>query len=446
MRAAQENVIAAERAALVGQALFDAQQAFKRRYPKSYAAYQSAKTALPGGSTRTVLVMNPFPLIITRGVGSRLYDLDGYEYINVLSEYTAGLFGAGHPHIKEAVKNALEDGMNFGAHGANEARFASLLRQFLPNCERFRFTSSGSEANTLAVAAGLAHTKRKRVLVFDGGYHAGALSFSTQKASLNLPHDYIVASYNDVERTREQIRDAGDTLGVVIVEPMLGSGGAIAGTSEFFSMLRKETTASGAVLLFDEVQTSRLGVGGHQAYLGVVPDLTTVGKYLAGGMPFGAVGGRFEIMDRFNWERSDAWAHPGTFNNHTLTMASGVAALELLLNSDILDDLNRRGEALRERLNVLGRKAGIGLFATGLGSILTIHWSSDPVRTVMDVRNVDMRLRELFHLYLLENGIWAARRGLVALNIDVSDADLEKVEGAVDGFMQRYASVLPRRN
>lgn len=424
--------------------LASARNAYTERYPLSRAAYEDARTALPGGSTRTVLTSSPFPIVMERAEKGRLYDVDGNAYVNVLSEFTAGLFGLGFPTIKSAISSALDRRMNYGAHSKDEARFSQLLRRFLPNCEKFRFTSSGSEANTLAIAAALAHTKRKKVLVFDGGYHAGGLSFNAPSAPLNLPHQFVVATYNDVEETRRIIREVGEDLGAVMLELMLGSGGGVPGDPEFISMLRDETKAVGATLIFDEVQTSRFGIGGLQKKLGVTPDLTTVGKFLGGGLPFGAVGGCDEIMMRFDWAQPGAWSHPGTFNNHVLTMAAGCAALETLLEPGFLEALNERGDQFRERLNVLGDTAGVGLQAKGVGSIFTIHWSETPLKTVEEIRRVDGRLRDLLYLHLIENGIWAARRGLMALNVDLGERELSTVENVVGEFISRYASILPR--
>lgn len=411
-------------------AVSEARERFARKNPRSRERYEAAAAALPGGNTRTVLYHPPFPLGITRGEGCRVWDADGHEYINLVGEYTAGLYGHSHPVIMAAVRAALDNGVNLSGHTMLEGPFATAISARIPSMELLRFTNSGTEANTLALATATLHTGRRKVLVFDGGYHGSVLSFHDGHGDpLNLPHEFVIATYNDVDAA--QLID-GDTA-AVLVEPVLGSGGCIPGSAEFLAALRDSATAHGALLIFDEVMTSRLSAGGRQGQLGITPDLTTIGKYIGGGMSFGAFGGRRAVMERFDPSRPGAVAHPGTFNNNVLTMSAGLAGLTEVYTPETAVALNARGDALRERLN--GLAAGVPVHVTGVGSMLAVHFVAEPPTTAAAADRSDPRLRELFFLDLLERGIHVARRGMVALSLAVGDTECDRLAAAVEAFL-----------
>ena len=423
-----------------GEALSAAVEARRGAYvaanPASLARFRRAAAVMPGGNTRTVLHYDPFPLGIAQAAGCTLTDLDGHAYADFLGEYTAGLFGHSHPTIRAAVIAALDRGINIGGPGEMEERLARLVCERFPSIERVRFTNSGTEANLLALAAARVHTGRERILVFDAGYHGGVLSFADGGGALNVPHRFIVAPYNDLEATRGLVREHGDDLAAIVVEPMLGSGGCIAGTGEFLQMLRDEADRSGALLVFDEVMTSRLGAAGRQGELGIRPDLTTLGKYIGGGMSFGAFGGRAEVMARFDPTCSDALAHAGTFNNNALTMAAGVAALGEIYTPAVAVAHTARGDRLRERLNGLAREAGVPVSWCGLGSLMNIHLTDQPrPRTGSPGGPAELGL-ELFFFDMLAAGIYLARRGFIALSLALGEAEEIRLEGAFAEFLR----------
>src|SRR6478752_2052734 len=238
-------------------ALVEAKEVYVKRNPKSFARFVEATAVMPGGNTRTVLHYAPFPLGIARAEGCRLWDLDGAEYIDFLGEYTAGIYGHSHPVIRAAVDRALDSGINFGGTNLTEAKFARAVCDRF-GLERVRFTNSGTEANLLAISVGRIFTRRSKVMVFDGGYHGAVFGFAGGGSPINAPFEYVVASYNDMETTRSLINQHAAALAVVIREPMIGSGGCIAAEPAFLSMLREETQRVGALLILDEVMTSRL--------------------------------------------------------------------------------------------------------------------------------------------------------------------------------------------
>jgi len=422
-------------------ALAEAKEAYVARNPKSLARFVEATAVMPGGNTRTVLHYAPFPLGIARAEGCRLWDLDGAEYIDFLGEYTAGIYGHSHPVIRAAVDRALDAGINFGGTNLIEAKFARAICDRF-GLERVRFTNSGTEANLLAISVGRIFTGRSKVMVFNGGYHGAVFGFAGGGSPINAPFDYVLAPYNDLAATRALIEQHAPDLALVILEPMIGSGGCIAAVPEFLTMLREQTAKVGALLILDEVMTSRLAPGGLQQVRSVKPDLTTFGKYIGGGMSFGAFGGRADIMDLFDPRRPDALPHAGTFNNNVLTMSAGLVGLTEVYTPNAARGLNARGDALRERLNALCRAQNAPMQFTGIGSMLAVHFTRDPVRSPADAAKGDQKLKELFFFDMLAQGIWLARRGMFTLCLPIGDAECDRLASAVEEFLASRRSLL----
>jgi len=425
----------------IDEALAEAKEAYVKRDPKSLARFVEATAVMPGGNTRTVLHYAPFPLGIARGEGCRLWDLDGAEYIDFLGEYTAGIYGHSHPKIRAAVDRALDAGINFGGTNLTEAKFARALCDRF-GLERVRFTNSGTEANLLAISVGRIFTRRSKVMVFNGGYHGAVFGFAGGGSPINAPFEYVLAPYNDLAATRALIEQHASDLALVILEPMIGSGGCIAAAPEFLTMLRDQTAKVGALLILDEVMTSRLAPGGLQQVRGVKPDLTTFGKYIGGGMSFGAFGGRADIMELFDPRRPDALPHAGTFNNNVLTMSAGLAGLTEVYTPDAARVLNARGDALRERLNGLCRAQNAPMQFTGIGSMLAVHFTRERVASPADAAKGDQKLKELFFFDMLAQGIWLARRGMFTLCLPVGDAECDRLASAVEEFIASRRSLL----
>ena len=422
-------------------ALTAARERYAAARPQSLAAHREAAAVMPGGNTRSTLFYSPFPLTVASGSGCRFTDLDGHEYVDLLGDYTAGLFGHSNPLVRAAIQDVLQGGWALGAQGTAEARLAEVLCARFPSLELVRFTNSGTEANLLAVATAVAVTGRDRVLVFDGAYHGGVLSFAGGGSPVNVPHRWLVGRYNDADHTAALIAEHGRELAAILVEPMMGSGGCLPADPEFLTLLRAKADETGAVLVFDEVMTSRMSAGGQQARLAITPDLTTLGKYLGGGLSFGAFGGRRTLMERFDPRRPDALPHAGTFNNNVFSMAAGHAGLTQVFTPAAADALFARGEALRDALNGLAEQRSARMQWTGLGSLMTVHFQREPIRAPADLR-VDPALRELFHLDMLDRGFHLARRGMIALSLEVGTDELDAFLDAVSEFLDSRASVL----
>ena len=335
-------------------ALEEAHATYTSRNPSSLEAHRSARQYQPGGNTRTVLHANPFPITFASGNGCALTSLDGHIYTDFLGEYTAGIYGHNNVTIRAAIDEALTRGWSLGGNNVYEKELAKLVcERFTPAMELVRFTNSGTEANMMAVATAMAWTGGKKILVFRGGYHGATLSFrNAPKGSVvkdvNLPHEWVVGTYNDIARTEEVLSTLPPkSLAAILVEPMLGNAGAIPGSLPFLQFLRSYASSHDALLIFDEVMTSRLSYHGLGHKLGIRPDLMTLGKWVGGGMSFGAFGGRRDIMEMYNPSKSGSLAHAGTFNNNVISMAAGCAGCKVL-DEETTDRLNDLGEYLKE--------------------------------------------------------------------------------------------------
>jgi glutamate-1-semialdehyde 2,1-aminomutase len=321
-------------------------------------------------------------------------------------------------------------------------RFAEAVRSRFENIELIRFTNSGTEANLMAIVTARAFTGRERVMVFSGAYHGGVLSFAHGGIPINAPFPYVVAPYNDTAAALGLIERHRDELAAVLIEPMLGSGGCVPARGDFLRFLREAATRSGALLIFDEVMTSRLAPGGLQAVHEIRPDLTTLGKYIGGGMSFGAFGGRADVMGLYDPSRPDALPHAGTFNNNVLTMVAGHAGLTRAFTPEAQAEMNARGERLRERLNALSRRAAGAVQFTGIGSMMCVHFVSGEIANETDIDRSNPGLKELFFFDLLAQGLYIARRGAIVLSLVTGDLECDRFVSGVETFLERRASLL----
>jgi glutamate-1-semialdehyde 2,1-aminomutase len=414
---------------------------FKAKRPKTEAQQARAAKVMPGGNTRTVLFTAPFPIRAERAEGAMITDIDGHSYLDLLGEYSAGIYGHSHPVIREAVIEALDGGVNLGAHNSKEVELAeAVTRRF--NLELVRFTNSGTEANMMALAAARCFTGRKKIMPMEGGYHGGTLYFSHGASPVNAPFETVMGRFNDIETTRSLIRQHADELAAVILEPMLGGGGCLPAEREFLAMLRDECSSRNIVLIFDEVMSSRLAPGGLAAQFGIEPDLKTLGKYVGGGMSFGAFGGKRAIMQQFDPSKPNALPHAGTFNNNTLTMTAGVAGLTKVYTPEACVTLNARGDTLRERLNDLFMRSQVRMKATGMGSMINVHPLGGDIVKPEDTEHADKRLKQLLFLDLLDQGIYIAERGFMALSLMIDDEACGRLVAAFEAFIEKRRTLL----
>ena len=363
---------------------------------------------LPGANTRSVLHVEPFAFRVVGADGAHLHDADGHRYLDLLGDYSAGLLGRSGV-VAGVIGDVLARGWSYGAMSEPETVFAEAVVERFSSMDQVRFTNSGTEANVMALMLARHVTGRDRIVVFDGAYHGGPLYFGHGGGPLRIPFEYAVLPYNDIGALEREFAARGGDIAAVLVEPMLGAGGCIPGRADFLVRARELTAAARSVLVMDEVMTSRLAIGGAQQLLDIVADLTTVGKYLAGGLSFGAFGGRRDLMASFDPDIGGL-THGGTFNNNAFTMAVGAAVATTLLGAAELDDLNQRGERLRAALTERFASSPLRFSATGWGSLMNVHPVTGPVERPADLAGADVRWRELFFHDLLAAGFYLAPR------------------------------------
>jgi len=424
------------------QAIEDARTRFAAANPLSDAAEEDALRYLPGGNTRSVLHYEPFPLTMVSGEGAEVTDLDGHRYVDFVGEYSAGLFGHSDPRIKAAINEALDAGIAMGAPTKYERVLAALLCDRYPALEQVRFCNSGTEANLMALTTACAVTGRKKLLVFRESYHGGVIKFPGGRCELNVPYDFILADFNDIEGTAALIHGFGDDLAAVIVEPVLGAGGNIPGNQEFLNMLRSCTQEVGALLIFDEIKTARLGANGVQGMLDFMPDLTTVGKFIAGGLPTGAFGGRAELMARYDPRHGRGWNHAGTFNNNVCSMAAGCVAMGDVYTAERAAEFLEWSEAFRLSLNEMFAEKDVPMYANGMGSIIAIHFSKVPTKKPTDITAGCQSLRPLLHMEMLLEGVLICKRGDIFLSLPMEDSHLSKARMALEKFVDRFKPLI----
>ncbi len=419
---------------LLAAAVAAAEARYRTRRPRSAALAAEAAAWLPGGNTRSVLHFDPFPFRLAGAEGAEVVDVDGHRYVDLLGNYSAGLLGHHPEEIGQVLAQVAASGLGPGVVAPVEAEAARLVCERFASIDRVRFTNSGTEANLMAIATAQHHTGRRKVVVCRSAYHGGVLYFGVDGEPLLVPHPWLVAEFNDADSFRRFFASDGDEIACVLIEPMMGAAGCIPPQPGFLQTLRELCDAAGALLIFDEVMASRLDRGGAQGRFGVTSDMTTLGKYMAGGFNFGAFGGSKEVMAAFDPGTGGMLSHGGTFNNNPLTMAGVVATLGAALRDHELDQLNERGDRLRHQLGDVLGGSNLPLSVSGLGSLLAIHATPVPPLSPPVLGEAARTWQRLLFFHLLEAGYYVAPRGFIALRFDVRENQLDGFVAAVAGF------------
>jgi glutamate-1-semialdehyde 2,1-aminomutase len=405
--------------------------------------FRRACGIIPGGvnsPVRAFRAVGGDPFFVARAAGSRLWDADGNEYIDYVLSWGPMILGHAHPAVVQAVADAASRGPSYGAPTASEVELAEAVQGFFPSMERLRFVNSGTEATMSAVRLARGFTGRELILKFDGCYHGHGDSFLVKAgsgvATLGLPNSpgvpaelsklTLTAPFNDLEAVETVFRAHPGKIACVILEPVVGNAGFIPPDDGFLQALRRITEADGALLVFDEVMTGfRVAPGGAQERFGVVPDLTTLGKVIGGGLPVGAYGGRADVMD---------WIAPvgpvyqaGTLSGNPLAMAAGLAQLRILRDEDPYPELERKTKRLVE--GMLGAAAEVGVPMTGgsLGSMWGVFLAAGPVRSFEDAKTSDVETFRRFYHAALRRGVFFAPSAFEAgfMSTAHTDQDVE---------------------
>lgn len=378
--------------------------AYRERTPGSARLAEEARAIFPSGITHDSRQIRPYGIYVDRARGSRKWDVDGNEYVDYFGGHGSLLLGHGRPEVLRATEAALAQGTQFGASHPLEIRWGSLVREMVPSAKMVRFTASGTEATHLALRLARAHTGRRKLLRFQTHFHgwhdhmtSGYTShFDGSPTAGVLPgiaEDVILLPPGDVDALRDAFAAHGTEIAAAIVEPTGASFGRIPIRPGFLQSMREEADRAGTVLIFDEVISGfRVSPGGAQAEFGITPDLTTMAKILAGGLPGGAVAGRREILDRLDFDAAERHGfekiqHPGTFNANPVSAAAGIAALEIIRAEPACARANEFAAELRERINVEFRTARAPWVVYGTFS--AFHIFLNPKGRTMDQRDFD---------------------------------------------------------
>ena len=370
------------------------QEVYAQQHQGSAAVQAEAAGLFPDGVTHDTRYVTPFPIVVTHAEGSRKWDIDGNEYIDYVMGHGALLLGHGRPEVMQAVAEALTHGTHRGASHLEEMEWARWVQRLVPSAERVRFTSSGTEATMLALRLARAYTGKTHVLRFTNHFH-GWNDLLIPGAGRNMggiAPEVAALSYvvppNDPAQV-EAALEAHDDIAAVILEPTGASMGQSPVYPEFLRALRELTLKHGVLLIFDEVVTGfRVSPGGAQALYGVTPDITTLAKILAGGLPGGAVCGRADVIDMIAHREGigdDRVAHAGTFNANPISAAAGAAALQLVATGEPNAIADARAEALREGLNDLMTRMEVPGYAYGVASIFQVRLGAEGQTTPPEI-------------------------------------------------------------
>lgn len=417
---------------------------------KSAQLWEQSKTRIPGGvnsPVRAFRAVNRIPRFIQRAAGSKIYDVDGNEYIDYVCSWGPSILGHAVPEIVTAVQEAAAGGLTFGAPTEKELILAQLVHEMMPVMEVMRLVNSGTEAVMSAIRVARGYTGRDLIVKFEGCYHghsdgmlvkagSGAITTAVPDSG-GVPEGYarntLVAVYNDPSSVEELFKLHGERIAAVIVEPVAANMGVVPPAPGFLQLLRELTSRHGSLLIFDEVITGfRLAPGGACEYFGIEPDLVTLGKIVGGGMPLGAYGGRREVMKSVSPDGTVYQA--GTLAGNPVATAAGIAMLRLLQSrKSLYESLQRRGLMLAEAFR---SSFGDRVTVNQIGSLLSVFFTSDPVTDYRSALKSDLKAFSKYFSHMLDHGIYLAPSQFEALFISDahSDEDLRRTCEVISSF------------
>ena len=417
-------------------------------YSRSELFFQEAQKAIPGGVNSPVRAFKSVgtdPLFIKKASGSRIYDVDGNEFIDYVGSWGPMILGHCHPQVVAAVKSAVDNGCSFGAPTELEITLAEMVIEAVPSIEMVRMVSSGTEATMSAIRLARGYTGRDKILKFSGCYHghsdsllvkagSGAATFGVPD-SPGVPQDFakhtLTATYNDLESVNKLIADNKNQISCIIVEPVAGNMGTVPPREGFLEGLRSLCTEEGIVLIFDEVMSGfRVAYGGAQELYNVTPDMTTLGKIIGGGLPVGAFGGKKEIMSLLS--PSGGVYQAGTLSGNPLAMTAGIETLKLLQAEGFYQDLDRKSDYVASGIAKAAKDAGFPIYSTRVGSMFCAFFSKEPVYDWTSAATCDTKAFAKYFRLMLNEGIYLAPSQFETAFVSIAHStdDLDKTIAA----------------
>lgn len=423
------------------------------KYKKSEKYFEISKKYIPGGvnsPVRAARAVHRDPVFIKSALGSKIFDVDGNEYIDYVCSWGPAILGHAHPYVLKKVKKAIKKGLSFGAPTKKEYILAEMINEAMPVMEQVRLVNSGTEATMSAIRLARGYTNKDLILKFTGCYHghsdgllvkagSGVLTEAISSSG-GVPDDYakntIVAEFNDIDSVNALFEKYHGKIAAVIVEPVAANMGVILPDKGFLEFLREITRKNSALLIFDEVITGfRLAKGGACEYFGIEPDLITVGKIVGGGMPLAAYGGKKEIMSYIS-PLGDVY-QAGTLSGNPVATAAGIATLEVLFeNPDIYKRIDENTKLLADGIENIMNTNEKRVHINRIGSLMSVFFTSQNVKSYKDVLTCDLDKYARYYSFLRENGIYIAPSQFEA--VFVSDAhsieDIKNTLSIIAGF------------
>ncbi len=415
---------------------------------KSKTLYEKAVGLMPGGvnsPVRAFKAVGGSPLFIKKAKGSKIYDVDGNEYIDYVLSWGPMIVGHSHPSVVRALKAAVENGASFGAPTPLEIELAQMVIRAYPSIEKIRMVNSGTEAAMSAVRAARGFTGRDKIIKFEGCYHGHAdgllVKAGSGAATFGIPdspgvpkacaRNTMTLPFNDIKAFKDLVGREWKSIACVIVEPVAGNIGCVLPVPGFLETLRKETKKYGIILIFDEVMTGfRVSYGGAQTYYGIKPDMTCLGKVIGGGLPVGAYGGKREIMSKISPEGPVYQA--GTLSGNPLAMTAGIETLKILSRKGAYEKLEKAMRQLEEGLRDAAKRAGVKTRFYRAGSMFCTYFTDTDVVDYKTAKTSNKESFSEFFRGMLDQGINLAPSQFEAgfISLAHTKADIDKTAGA----------------
>lgn len=415
--------------------------------------FEKSQQLIPGGVNSPVRAFRSVggtPIFFKKGLGSRLWDADGKEYIDYINSWGPMILGHAHPEVIAAVQQAAANSLSFGAPTGLELEMAELINTLVPSMEQVRLVSSGTEATMSAIRVARGFTKRNKIIKFEGCYHghadallvkagSGLLTFG-EPSSAGVPPEVaahtLTLDYNNTQMLKDTFSSIGDEIACVILEPVVGNMNLIVPHQEFLQNLRELCTKHGTVLIFDEVMTGfRVALGGAQALYGITPDMTTLGKVIGGGLPVGAFGGRKDIMSVL--APLGPVYQAGTLSGNPVAVTAGLTTLKLVQAPGFYEKLTAQTAKLMEGMKQAAQKAGVTFSAQSVGGMFGLYFSASNPTSYAEMLLADKTAFNKFFHSMLDSGIYLGPSAFEAGFVSAAhtDADIEHtVQAATTAF------------
>ena len=420
---------------------------------KSHQAFLRAQKVIPGGVNSPVRAFKSVgrdPVFIDRGAGAHIWDIDGNRYLDSVGSWGPLIVGHAHPKVVEAIKRVAERGTSYGAPTEVESELSEEVLRAFPSMEMVRMVNSGTEATMSALRLARGVTGRTKIVKFEGCYHghsdqllikagSGALTFGVPTSPgvpAQIAATTISARFNDLQGLKEIFQSEGEEIAAVILEPVTGNMGVVLPEEGFLQGLRQLTKEYGALLIFDEVMTGfRVSYGGAQAYFGIDPDLTCLGKVIGGGLPVGAYGGKRRFMEQIS--PSGPIYQAGTLSGNPLAMNAGLATLRLLQQPGTYEALTSKTTRLAEGLKQLAQEAGLPLWVNTIGAMFSPFFTDVPVKDFASACTSDVEGFAKYFRGMLEHGIYLAPSQFEAVFLSTAHT-----ESDIDQTLEQARTVL----